>query len=79
MKSLAQCYKTFYGCNLLMFLIKFVPGRLFQPSVIVAGRTSARYYKITLQFGALLAILAKASLTQDRNRSFIALATTGKH
>ncbi len=34
-----QCYKTFYGRNLRIFV--FVPGKTFQPSLMFTGKAGA--------------------------------------
>jgi hypothetical protein len=38
----AQCYKTFYVRNLRMFVIIFVPGKPFQPSLMFVGNGKAK-------------------------------------
>ncbi len=40
----AQCYKTFYGCNLRMFVVSysvFVLGKSCQPSLMFVGKAGA--------------------------------------
>ncbi len=34
-------YKTFYGRKLQIFIVGFVPGKPFQPSLMFAGKTRA--------------------------------------
>ncbi len=38
-----QCYETFYGRNLRLFIIsyKVVPGKPFQPSLMLSGKAGA--------------------------------------
>ncbi len=52
----AECYKTFYGCNLRVIVTSYgvVPGRPFQPSLMYAGKARLKYFLTTLRIETLV-------------------------
>ena len=49
-----QCYKTFYGCKLPIFVV-FAPGKSFQPSLMFAGKAILKHLSGSPFYGRLLA------------------------
>ncbi len=49
LQTRAQCYKTFSFRNLLIFEIMFVPGKVFQPSLMFVSEAGAYPSGISFQ------------------------------